>query len=755
MAQPNIEKTGEAKLDARTRKEQAPSRIETRLDKEPVHLLYKKESPEQTRRRIEEDLAVDRITSFGRHRICVLHDDMGKAVEVGEGGFGKVAETEFPEEKAGSDFVAENFHGSTGAQEDPYHGHHELARLIIDWHEGLVRDKKTFLENPTTENLKAIQRDQEGIVSFFSALVKIEKIDRDRTLQILQQVESEKVGLVNLIGDAYDPVEIADDQVEEGMRRKTGTELGREINAIKNRLNVLSENLVGNAEQILELQDELLKHWSAAYYLDPGEREIFYQYKEPVLSNSVIKFAPELSRRDQSSEAPAFKRSEIEKLWLREWSNLTKMRDVKGVPQLLGAKLLKSSTIKLEPISSAPPKEDKVAYAAWRNERKKIERSRVIDAVRPVFLMEKAPGKDLASILKDGGKLPPEDVLHIVKEVARILGEAHKRDIVYRDLKPANIIFDAETKEVNIIDWGIAAQIDERTEALKKIFNDRLLEAKSLIDDMFDKTDLKSSNYSTLEPDKLISALNNKFLSDYWSDAKTNRKYADYLEQNSDEVLKKDEKDSFLDYIEVKIKISRGEVKFDQGKINDASELIDDFLEAGMEPKGIMRQIKLIYDSAPEFRNLPPEQKFLEQQRIYEILVQKTGGKQKHEIEALFKGLGTISGLVRGTPVFMAPEQMQGYGYDTRVDNFSLGVLGFHLLVGNKVRNLFNDLRGAAIAASHNKIIKEEYRSVDTYEGEDERRVVELLNRMADPTVSTRIQTMKEIEQQAGALLAA
>ncbi|MEO5896760.1 MAG: protein kinase [Vicinamibacterales bacterium] len=64
-------------------------------------------------------------------------------------------------------------------------------------------------------------------------------------------------------------------------------------------------------------------------------------------------------------------------------------------------------------------------------------------------------GADLATILKEEGKLPIERTLRIARLVVAGLVEAHKAGVVHRDLKPANIMIDAEDEPL-IMDFGIA-----------------------------------------------------------------------------------------------------------------------------------------------------------------------------------------------------------------------------------------------------------------------------------------------------------
>ncbi|HWZ29628.1 MAG TPA: protein kinase [Gemmatimonadales bacterium] len=71
------------------------------------------------------------------------------------------------------------------------------------------------------------------------------------------------------------------------------------------------------------------------------------------------------------------------------------------------------------------------------------------------FVMKFLRGKPLSSVLAQRGALPPADIRRILTEVGRSLGYAHKSDIVHRDIKPDNIMFDEHGQAV-VTDFGIA-----------------------------------------------------------------------------------------------------------------------------------------------------------------------------------------------------------------------------------------------------------------------------------------------------------
>jgi tetratricopeptide (TPR) repeat protein len=64
-------------------------------------------------------------------------------------------------------------------------------------------------------------------------------------------------------------------------------------------------------------------------------------------------------------------------------------------------------------------------------------------------------GADLASVLRQAGKLPVNRALHYARQIAAGLAAAHEVGVVHRDLKPANIMVDEDDHAV-IMDFGIA-----------------------------------------------------------------------------------------------------------------------------------------------------------------------------------------------------------------------------------------------------------------------------------------------------------
>ena len=77
------------------------------------------------------------------------------------------------------------------------------------------------------------------------------------------------------------------------------------------------------------------------------------------------------------------------------------------------------------------------------------------------LIMERVEGEDLRRWIKRmrrEGSLTLENVLPVIRQVASALDYAHAERIIHRDIKPGNIMIDAEGK-VKVLDFGLAAQI--------------------------------------------------------------------------------------------------------------------------------------------------------------------------------------------------------------------------------------------------------------------------------------------------------
>jgi serine/threonine-protein kinase len=77
------------------------------------------------------------------------------------------------------------------------------------------------------------------------------------------------------------------------------------------------------------------------------------------------------------------------------------------------------------------------------------------------FVMGFVDGENLARRLHDQGRMSVPDTRRVLREVADALAYAHGRGVIHRDIKPDNILLDAETGRAMVTDFGIARAVTE------------------------------------------------------------------------------------------------------------------------------------------------------------------------------------------------------------------------------------------------------------------------------------------------------
>jgi len=72
------------------------------------------------------------------------------------------------------------------------------------------------------------------------------------------------------------------------------------------------------------------------------------------------------------------------------------------------------------------------------------------------FVMALVQGGSVGDRLRQSGAIPIADARRILREVAGALGYAHQNGVVHRDIKPDNVLLDADTGRAMVTDFGIA-----------------------------------------------------------------------------------------------------------------------------------------------------------------------------------------------------------------------------------------------------------------------------------------------------------
>ena len=76
--------------------------------------------------------------------------------------------------------------------------------------------------------------------------------------------------------------------------------------------------------------------------------------------------------------------------------------------------------------------------------------------------MELLEGEDLRALMNRASEIPLPDRVRILAQVSEGLGYAHSRDVVHRDVKPANIMV-STAGQVKLLDFGLARVLNRET----------------------------------------------------------------------------------------------------------------------------------------------------------------------------------------------------------------------------------------------------------------------------------------------------
>jgi hypothetical protein len=82
-------------------------------------------------------------------------------------------------------------------------------------------------------------------------------------------------------------------------------------------------------------------------------------------------------------------------------------------------------------------------------------------AGQPYLVMEYVPGGSLADRLVRKQRLDSQEIIQLGVEVAAALAAAHARGIIHRDVKPGNVLWDAEASRYKLADFGLAKAVDD------------------------------------------------------------------------------------------------------------------------------------------------------------------------------------------------------------------------------------------------------------------------------------------------------
>lgn len=116
---------------------------------------------------------------------------------------------------------------------------------------------------------------------------------------------------------------------------------------------------------------------------------------------------------------------------------------------------------------------------------------------QPILVMERAAGLNLEEVSLRDGRLKPRLIIRIADQLADILRNLRRengpagRPIVHGDIKPSNLVFDASTENIALIDWGssVFAQLDANlqfiTANVMELMSDNLQQTNARLGDVY------------------------------------------------------------------------------------------------------------------------------------------------------------------------------------------------------------------------------------------------------------------------------
>jgi serine/threonine-protein kinase len=82
------------------------------------------------------------------------------------------------------------------------------------------------------------------------------------------------------------------------------------------------------------------------------------------------------------------------------------------------------------------------------------------DQGRPYIVMEYVPGRDLRTMLQEGGPLSVDQAVDIGLQICAAVGYAHRAGLVHGDIKPGNVLITPDGR-AKVVDFGLARALGE------------------------------------------------------------------------------------------------------------------------------------------------------------------------------------------------------------------------------------------------------------------------------------------------------
>jgi len=128
-----------------------------------------------------------------------------------------------------------------------------------------------------------------------------------------------------------------------------------------------------------------------------------------------------------------------------------------GLGRSVAVKVLRSQAAE---VRARFERESRTAAALTHENVVGIYRSGRLANGSPYLVMQYVRGQSLAERLRSDGEASVAEVRRMVRDVASGLSAAHARGVVHRDIRPANLLWDADAERVLIADFGLAGLLE-------------------------------------------------------------------------------------------------------------------------------------------------------------------------------------------------------------------------------------------------------------------------------------------------------
>jgi len=156
---------------------------------------------------------------------------------------------------------------------------------------------------------------------------------------------------------------------------------------------------------------------------------------------------------------------------LDDFKDTVKIYETDNVLVYRGVRKIDSKPVILKTLKSLPPKPEQIE--AFKHEYSLLQHLKGVKGVNQAYDLLTHPNLTLveedngAISLKDYLKihdLSQEEFLKIAIQIVDVIANLHAHQVIHKDLNPSNLIINPSTKEIRIIDFSLASQLNEEAQ---------------------------------------------------------------------------------------------------------------------------------------------------------------------------------------------------------------------------------------------------------------------------------------------------